>query len=155
MMHFTSDYAQFRQLGRSDRRALVEASARLALVAIALRIVPFGRFARGMGNLADMAAWTAPRMSAADIERARCISRALRRAARRLPWRSTCLAQALVGQRMLRRSSLPAELTLGVANGEGEFTAHAWLSSGEVPICGWLEAPRYRKIASYVHRPER
>jgi hypothetical protein len=67
--------------------------------------------------------------------------RAARRVLRHWPLGDTCLRQALVCGRLVRR--LRPELQLGVAKVDGEVRAHAWLVVG-----GTVVDPR-RAVSSY------
>lgn len=59
------------------------------------------------------------------------------RLARRLPWRTDCLVQAIAGQRMLTRRGLVSEIVVGTAkHADGTFEAHAWLSCAGTIILG-------------------
>jgi hypothetical protein len=81
---------------------------------------------------------------------ARAVGRALRRAARHLPWRSTCLMRALAGKTMLRRRRCPATVFLGVARREGtELGFHAWIRAGGVWVSGGAEAPAFTVVATF------
>ena len=64
-------------------------------------------------------------------------SRALARAAARVPWRADCLIQALAMDRLLRRRGYSPQFHLGVARRPaGAFAAHAWLVCGGVTVSG-------------------
>lgn len=58
--------------------------------------------------------------------------------ARRVPWRSDCLVQALAGQRLLLRDRIASEIVVGAGkSANGQFEAHAWLTShGRVVLGG-------------------
>jgi hypothetical protein len=66
---------------------------------------------------------------------------AVRRVLRHWPFGDTCLRQALVCGRLVRR--LQPQLQLGVAKVEGEVRAHAWLV-----VRGTVVDPR-RAVSSY------
>lgn len=53
------------------------------------------------------------------------------------PWTSSCLTRSLVLYAMLRQHGYRPRLSLGVAGRSADFTAHAWVSLGDVAI----EAP--------------
>ena len=64
---------------------------------------------------------------------------AIGRAARRVPWRSDCLVQALAAQSWLRSRRIPTELSIGVhraTSAKSGFEAHAWLSCGGDVVVG-------------------
>jgi len=112
---------------------VLEAAVVLALVTLALRVSSFTtalRLARWLG---------ASRRSrvALAIER---VAWALGAAGRRLPGGTNCLAQALAGQALLRRSGRRAVLRIGVARqASGEFAAHAWVDCGGQIVVGGAE----------------
>jgi len=54
-------------------------------------------------------------------------ARAVQRAARHLPFRPTCLEEALALERLLHRAGLDASLVLGVRRAGTTIEAHAWL----------------------------
>jgi hypothetical protein len=68
------------------------------------------------------------------------LMRCLRRGCRFLPWHSTCLMQAMAGQVMLRRRSLPGVVYFGFRRGGGGQDFHAWLQLGGVPVSGGRDA---------------
>lgn len=115
-----------------------------AVVEVGLRTTTLPRLARALGTplavdgfdaYADPAAatllppWAVRRMHAA------------RRVLRHWPFGDSCLRQALVCGRLVRR--LRPALQLGVAKVEGEVRAHAWLVVG-----GTVVDPR-RAVSSY------
>lgn len=60
---------------------------------------------------------------------------AVSRAAGLLPWRPTCLPQALAARLMLRRRGIDFESHLGVIK-TSPFKAHAWVTVRGTPIVG-------------------
>lgn len=59
------------------------------------------------------------------------------RLAKRLPWRSDCLIQAIAAQDWLARHHMASEIRIGVERPEsGPFAAHAWLVRHERIITG-------------------
>lgn len=59
--------------------------------------------------------------------------------ARRMPWESKCLVQAMVAQRLLRGYNMKSTLYLGVGRDEkqnGKMIAHAWVRCGDHFVCG-------------------
>ena len=83
----------------------------------------------------------ASRRSTAQLSVAR-LAWALAAAGRRLPGGRNCLAEALAGLVMLRRSGRPARLRIGVARRvSGSFVAHAWVECDGFPVVGAAGAP--------------
>jgi len=58
--------------------------------------------------------------------------------ARRVPWQSKCLVQAMTAQRLLRDYGISSTLYLGVGRDKesGNMVAHAWVRSGPYSVCG-------------------
>lgn len=73
---------------------------------------------------------------------------AVRAAARRLP-AFTCLAQALALQRLLSANGHRSELRIGVARGDSDFSAHAWVVRDGVVLIGGDDCDRYRLLGAW------
>jgi hypothetical protein len=121
----------FVSLPAVDQRALAGAALRLLVARGALAVLPYrmvqrhyGRPQRELPPNTDVAAY-----------RGRAVW-AVRAAGRRMLGDRPCLAQALVVERLLRRSGAVADLRLGVVKApDGELRAHAWVEcDGEVVI---------------------
>jgi Transglutaminase-like superfamily len=66
---------------------------------------------------------------------------AIAAAARRLPWRSDCLIQAMAAAAWLRRNGHAPRFHLGVARSDdGSMHAHAWLTLNDQVIVGGAAA---------------
>lgn len=69
-------------------------------------------------------------------------------AARRLPWHSTCLVQAVAGTFLLAvRGIRGSKIRLGVRKGENGLEAHAWLLLGDTILLGGREAANFVALA--------
>lgn len=123
-----------RELDRAQRGLLLEAAAWLGLARLGLLLVPFRRLAPWLGaHMAQSAEHVTPREAALAQE----IGWAVQAMARRTPWQSACLAQAMSAKAMLRRRGVGSTLYLGVARNErGRMTAHAWLRCGTAVVTG-------------------
>ena len=69
------------------------------------------------------------------------VAQRVARVARRVPWESKCLVQAMVAQRLLRGYHIESTLYLGVGldkekEAGNNMIAHAWVRSGPYHICG-------------------
>jgi hypothetical protein len=119
---------------RSRRLLLVlEAAIELTRARMEVRLLSDDRLLRRLGVPA------VPSRTEAQGDGASDIGWAVTGMAKRLPGDSTCLAQALAGQRMLSRRRLANELHLGVSSGK-ELRAHAWLTSAGSPVVGQSRA---------------
>ena len=125
---------------------LLEAVLWLALARLGLLILPFHRLAPWLG--AHMAQ-TGRALDTRAEGLAQEVGWAVRAVARRTPWESACLAQAIAAKAMLRRRGLPSTLYLGVARDEARrLTAHAWLRCGAEVITGG-DYSEYAVISSF------
>jgi len=132
------------------RLLVIEAFAALALARLGLALLPIRRLMGGAGcRAADGTPYPGP---TPDI-RAAAIGRAIVAAARRAPWRASCLVQALAGRAMLARRRIPADIHFGVASQDGEVRAHAWLIAAGGMVCGGGEAGGYVPIVSFSPLP--
>jgi hypothetical protein len=123
---------KFLALPASERLLALEAALELAVASVLLAVLPFHRIARRLGPLGDDID------STTDPERLRPIGRAVKRAARHLPWHPLCLPQAMAARAMLRRRHIASTLHLGVAVSPDDraMSAHAWLTVGKIDVIG-------------------
>jgi hypothetical protein len=121
----------------------------LGLMRIAILWLPFEQIARRMGLQiveSEPADWGSPTPVAEKL------GWAVRAAARRTPWKSACLAQALACAIMLKRRGLPGMLYLGVRRDEGNtasLLAHAWLRLGARILTGAGGHSQYTIVARF------
>lgn len=100
-------------------------------------------------------AQSTPTLSPDQRDAALMIGQLVATAARFTPWKSRCLVQALVAQRLLAKHRIPGQLYLGVQRdvGPGEdapgFAAHAWVECGGVVVNGAAEHERFTVVSSY------
>jgi hypothetical protein len=88
-----------------------------------------------------------PAMTGPDLA-SRRVAWAIGAAARRAPWRSECLEQAIAAKAMLRRRGIASTLYLGMAR--DPVTAHAWLRVGDLNVTGGRDVDRYTVVASFA-----
>jgi hypothetical protein len=134
----------------AQRRLLLEATAALAGVKLALGVLPFRLVRRAFGFVDGEADEGCGREAG---ERAAEVAAAVLRAARRLPWESTCLADSLAVALLLRRRGIGATLYLGVGSDESaprRVAAHAWLSCGDRLLTGADEEGRYKVLTAFA-----
>lgn len=129
------------------RVMVIEAIVALTTARLALLILPFAWIARAAGAVEGGRPDDRPLRATAD-PLSLGVRGALRAAARRLPWRTTCLARAMAGRLMLAWRGRPSTLVLGVASDDKGFAAHAWLMSGDGYVCGGRDARRFRPLAA-------
>ena len=131
-----------RLLSRDGARA-AEAIACLGLARVAVIALPFRVVARRLGVR------HAETPAGAGIDPAsRRVARAIGAAARRAPWRTECLEQAIAAKAMLRRRGIASTLYLGM--GRDPVAAHAWLRVGDTNVTGGRDVARYAVVASFA-----
>jgi hypothetical protein len=152
-MSLTIDVSRARRATWSERSAFMEALVSLAVCRFAIVMLPFRHVAAWVGLAPDDGpephgpAWTA------TLHRT---GWAVRSAAARSPWSSTCLVQSLTGFVMLRRRGVAATVYLGVAKDDsGNFVAHSWLRCGDAVITGGSSQGTFSVIAVYRGREVR
>jgi hypothetical protein len=132
------NWRRFLALGVSDRVALAEAGALMALVCVGLRLLPFPivrRFLRGYARACTRlprGGTVPPRVVARTAWAVRAI------AVRCRPGLMSCLVQALAAAAVLERHGINAEIHHGVS-AVVPFRAHAWLVCGGRVIVGQLD----------------
>ena len=147
-----STLQKFRSRTWAERGLLLETLLLLGLMRAAILLFPFQRIAHWL-KLEPDELQTSQVSETWEVSTAETIGWAIRAAAARTPWQSTCLVQALAGVYMLKRRKLPAALILAVTkNGvvqEG-FAAHAWLRCGEVVLTGEEGHEHYKVITTFT-----
>jgi hypothetical protein len=112
--------------------------------------LPFKRIAAWLGTPGTESALTA---TAEQVKIAGEIGWAVACLARRIPWDSRCLAQALAATWMLRSRELEGTVSFG-ADGRGphEFVAHAWLRFGPCLVTGGADYKQFKTFTSLARK---
>lgn len=132
-----------RRLVSRDGALAAEALAWLALARAAVVLLPFRVLSRRLGLVRGETPTTVVASPAS-----RRVAWAVAAAARRTPWRSKCLEQAIAAKAMLRRRGIESTLYLGVVR--EPMAAHAWLRVGEHNVTGGQDVSRYAVVASFA-----
>lgn len=135
------------------RRSLAAAETLLAL-ALAWGLVfavPFRRTVAWLGRAGAPANATAV-IASDQILRARHVCRRVAQIATRVPWRTSCLVQAVAGCLLLRRRGIAATIRLGVKKDNGALAAHAWLMVGGQVVLGGQAAEGFKPLADIGER---
>lgn len=144
---FLTRVRNFSRLPGAEKALALRAILLLVFTRVALRLLPFDR---AHALIAGRPAHGARSGSASP----RAVRRAVLRASRSLPG-SSCLAQSLVAERLLREGGHAARFSIGVADAcaadETRVTldAHAWVESGGVLVTGDDARERYRILATF------
>ncbi len=127
-----------------DVPILTEAVLLLGVAAFCLAFVPFRHVAKHGVRTGGR-----PAQSREEIMPVR---RAVRRAARNVPWRALCFEQGLAAHAMLRRRGVSSVLHYGVAREADEqrgLKAHVWVTSGEQMVIGGEVAGQFTELARF------
>ena len=141
--------AKWRRRTRTERLLLLEAFLLLGVARLAVLVLPFKWLAVSLGRHMHEAD---ARISAANLNLARCVGQAVCAAANYTPWKSVCLPQAVAAQWMLKRRRIAATFYLGVAKKEakpGTLAAHAWLRCGNIILTGREGHRQYTVVATF------
>lgn len=134
-----------------DRALLAETAAWLALMRLAVLILPFHAIAAVLGTHMEE---SDPTARPEDVELGRRIGWAIGAVSARVPWRTKCLEQALAGKAMLRLRRIPNTMYLGVARAEDRespLDAHAWLRTGTLHVTGGARSERYAVLSTFAY----
>lgn len=128
-------WRRYLALPPTDRRLLREAATLLTLVRCGLVVLPFNAVRRLLQESSALR----------GVEKnvpAR-VAWAMTAVSRRAPGPTTCLAQALVADTLLRRRGARSALRIGVRKradtAPGRVQAHAWVESGDQIVVGRLD----------------
>lgn len=147
-MKLTKTLVKLLQLSWADRLLLLEATFWLAVARLTLLTVPFRRIAPLLGTLQQESAAAVP---ARTVRRANRIGWSVRTMARRTPWESACLTQAISAKAMLRRRHIHSTLYLGLAkNNSAAMQAHAWLRCGAAILTGEAGHEQFTILSSFA-----
>jgi len=137
---------------RTKRRSLtVRALLFSAAARLRVRFLPGTRLYRYLGIQGEET--SGEELSPGQRRDAAWVADKVRRVARRTPWESKCLVQAMVAQRLLRDYGLASTLYLGVGRDEKQaMTAHAWVRCGTFFITGG-DGTGYACVARFATHP--
>ena len=149
-------FRRFLRLAGERRSLLVEASVYLLLVRLTLMVVPFPKLARRIGGCmlpADSHAAQArqdsilPGQSLVALE----VGWAVTRAANYIPFKVSCLPQAMSARTMLEKRGIRSVLHFGTAAAkESPLVAHVWLEAAGVEVTGYPVGDEITEIACFV-----
>lgn len=133
---------RFARLSGAEQRLLLRAAMLVALVRLALWVVPFRRL-----WLVTRKSELRPRLNAGASPPER-IAWAVAAVSRYIP-KATCLTQALAAKMLLQRAGHCASLRIGVAQEDGrEFKAHAWVELEGKALVGGTQALNYTVLST-------
>ena len=131
----------------------------VSLGAALQRWVPLTRWCRALGVAGPVPRqWrgeSRPLRQAGGTSAERLVAWAVRRASARVPWHTSCLAEAFAAQVMLRRRGEPGAVLIGLRRPRAEepshpWPAHAWLMGTAGPVTGGLPAGGFTPATMYA-----
>ena len=126
---------------------LAESLLALGAAAAMVKLVPFRR-------IVDLAQSPVRVPAGVHVDTIR-LRRAVEAWARRVPWRAVCIECALALHLMLRRRGVASEIHYGIRKGgEGELSAHVWLSVDGETLIGGEAAASHVPVATFRARPK-
>lgn len=120
----------------------IEAALMLGSARLALTVVPFRVLARRRGEVRGATV-------TGERGKVRRVRHGLDRVTPWLPFHCSCLTRALAGRWMLRRRGVPSVLHVGVAKPGPSVSAHAWLTVGELVVCGDGDGDAFTPIGRF------
>lgn len=136
MGQLIDDFARAARGGRALQADIVRTIGELALARVYHLITPIRRLPLGKNTRPTAAEPT--ELSADQHDLLRRVTYVLPRMARRVPWRSDCLVQALAARRWLASVGIQGKIRLGARGGaQAGFEAHAWFTVGDAVVTGW------------------
>ncbi len=145
-----SELKRYARMPRARRRLLWEALAALAIARTIMICLPFRRIAAWLGAAGAQSPET---VDSGQTMAAQEIGWAVSAAARRVPWDSRCLAQALAATAMLRRRGMEGTVSFGAKQGKpAAFEAHAWLRVGRCIVTGGPGHEGFKTFTTFARR---
>ncbi|MBS0314501.1 MAG: lasso peptide biosynthesis B2 protein [Proteobacteria bacterium] len=132
-----------RTLSATEWRYLIVAWIALPLIDLRLRRQGYARTKAWLDARSLRARAARPTLAAPQADWfSQRIARVIGIAARRTPWPTTCLRQALLLHHLLARRGIDSELRIGVRTASDGFAAHAWVERHGAVLIGGDESAR-------------
>ena len=144
---------KFLQLSGAEKRLFLRAWLLLGRYRAATLLRPFKHLARHLEHHPQQP--EAAAVSEQQLRQARTIGRLVAQAASHTPWKSPCLTQVLVVQKLLAERRVPGQFYLGVRKGcptsgdPDKLAAHAWLQCGDVIINGERACDEFAVVSAF------
>ena len=147
-MTASSPFRRFHRLSGRELAQFAEAACALTLATAAIRILPFRTVIRTMGY-----GGAEHDRGQADADAALEVRRAVKRAARRLPWNIVCFPEGLAAHWMLRRRGVPSLVHYGLRQSPSKLSAHVWVTLGETVVIGQETTDLHTCVAVFPPPP--
>lgn len=120
-------WVTFKALSQQERRLLLEAWLRIAVAALALRILSLPRVQALLRRLR----WSTVRRASLSPQRT---AELVSKASRHHLWQTSCLERSLVLRNLLFFQGIEADLRIGVQRSHDGLRAHAWIELSDHPL---------------------
>ncbi len=138
---------KFYRLSFEEKQLAFFALYWLTIAQLAISLLLFRHVARFLGEHMKKSQATPSKRQKSVAEQ---VARVIPSVARRLPWRSKCLDQAIAAKWMLRRRQIASTLYFGVTKNDSKaIEAHAWLSCGDHVVTGADGMKAFKEIAHF------
>ncbi len=135
----------FIRLPWKEKKTVIEV-ALLLLYGRILLLLPYRYMKQYFGNYNEIDSDTS-----VNLGELRRISRYIRKIGDRLPWKCTCLVDAIAAKIMLRRRNIPATIFFGMAkDNDKKITAHAWVKCGDIYVTGEHTEFEYKAVGHFT-----
>jgi len=127
-------------LSMQEKGLFLEAYYTLGITRMSIIWIPFKKLTRNF--LQQRNPSSLPSLKPTDKMMALYIKQAIKQAISYTPWESSCLAQSLTAQKMLKKRGISGVIYIGVTKDKYEhkkLQAHAWVQTGEYVITGEKE----------------
>ncbi len=89
--------------------------------------------------------------SSLNLRELRRISRLIQKVGNLMPWKCTCLVNAITAKIMLRRRNIPATIFFGMAkDNDKKIAAHAWVKCGDIYVTGEHTEFEYKAVGHFT-----
>lgn len=128
----------------------------LGIARIMILTLPFRTYAGWFGDKVGTKAGPPQPLDDRALNRATSMGLIVRTMAKLTPWKSLCLAQAMVITFLMRVSKLPYSIYFGLANGDKldgatALNAHTWVMAGDTSLTGGNPAPMFTVVMIFQY----
>ena len=141
---------KFLALSMQRKFLFIEAYYILGMTRIAILWFPFKKLTRNLTQ--QRTPFSLPLLRSIDEEVALDIKKAMKQASAYAPWGSSCLAQSLTAQKMLKKRAISGVIYIGVKrekNKQKDLQAHAWVQTGEYIIAGEKDSKSFAIVSVF------
>jgi hypothetical protein len=129
-----------------EKLVLAEASFFLISIKFLILLFPLRWYKNLLGDQNINADYTPDKLAITIIL---CVSRAIARSKKIIPWKNQCLTEAITAKLLLRRRGVNSTLYLGVNRDNNKMTAHAWLCCGKLFVTGKRGMEKFTVVSSF------